>query len=176
MASANLLGVGMTQRNDIENAVEANLKELGISYEMVRIDPDFADTADFCREYGYGLEVCGNTIVVTSKRGEKQYAACIVLGSDRLDVNKTVRSVMGVSRLSFASAEETQALTGMAVGGVTPFALPADLQIYADEKVLSVDRLILGSGSRSSKILIAPEDLRKLPKVQFVAGLSIDRA
>ena len=165
----------MTQRSEIEKAVEANLKEMGISYELVQINPDFADTADFCREYGYSLEVCGNTIVVASKRGEKQYSACIVLGSDRLDVNKTVRPLMGVSRLSFASAEETEALTGMAVGGVTPFALPADLPVYADEKVLSVERLILGSGSRSSKILIAPQALRRLPKVQFVAGLSIDR-
>ena len=165
----------MTQRSEIEKAVEANLSEMGISYELVQINPDFADTADFCREYGYSLDICGNTILVASKRGEKQYAACIVLGSDRLDVNKTVRSLMGVSRLSFASAEETEALTGMAVGGVTPFALPADLQVYADEKVLSVERLILGSGSRSSKILVAPDDLRKLPKVQFVAGLSIDR-
>ena len=165
----------MTQQNDIERSVVTNLQELGISYELVQINPDFADTADFCREYGYSLDICGNTILVASKRGEKQYAACIVLGSDRLDVNKTVRSLMGVSRLSFASAEETEALTGMAVGGVTPFALPADLQVYADEKVLSVERLILGSGSRSSKILVAPEDLRKLPKMQFVAGLSIDR-
>ncbi len=165
----------MTQETDIEKSVEAKLQELGISYELIQINPDFADTAEFCREYGYSLEICGNTIVVASKRGEKQYAACIVLGSDRLDVNKTVRSVMEVSRLSFASAEETEALTGMTVGGVTPFALPDDLQVYVDEKVLSVEQLILGSGSRSSKILIAPDDLRKLPKVRFVAGLSIER-
>jgi len=165
----------MTQQQDIENSVVGKLRELGISYELVQINPNFADTADFCREYGYSLDICGNTIVVASKRGEKQYSACIVLGSDRLDVNKTVRSLMGVSRLSFATAEETEALTGMTVGGVTPFALPTDLQVYADEKVLSVERLILGSGSRSSKILVAPEDLRKLPKLQFVAGLSIER-
>ena len=162
----------MTQQSDIEKAVESNLRELGISYELIQINPDYADTADFCREYGYSLDVCGNTIVVASKRGEKKYAACIVLGSDRLDVNKTVRSLMGVSRLSFASAEETEALTGMTIGGVTPFALPKDLQVYADEKVLAVERLILGSGSRGSKILIPPEELSKLPKLQFVAGLS----
>ena len=105
----------MTQQSDIEKAVEANLRELRISYDLVQINPDFADTADFCREYGYSLDVCGNTIVVASKRGEKQYSACIVLGSDRLDVNKAVRSLMGVSRLSFASPEETVALTGMTV-------------------------------------------------------------
>ena len=165
----------MTQQNDIENSVVAKLQELGISYDLVQINPDFADTAAFCREYGYSLDICGNTIVVASKRGEKQYSACIVLGSDRLDVNKTVRSLMGVSRLSFASAEETEDLTGMTLGGVTPFAMPKDLQVYADEKVLSIDRLILGSGSRSSKILVAPEDLRKLPNLRFVAGLSIEQ-
>ncbi len=165
----------MTQQSDIEKAVVTNLEELGISFELVQINPDFADTAEFCREYGYDLDVCGNTIVVASKRGEKHYSACIVLGSDRLDVNKSVRSLMGVSRLSFASAEETETLTGMTVGGVTPFALPQDLQVYADEKVLSLERLILGSGSRSSKILVAPEELKKLPKVQFVAGLSFKR-
>ena len=165
----------MTQQNDIEVSVVAKLQELAISYDLVQINPDFADTAAFCREYGYSLDICGNTIVVASKRGEKQYSACIVLGSDRLDVNKTVRSLMGVSRLSFASAEETEALTGMTLGGVTPFALPKDLRVYADEKVLSIDRLILGSGSRSSKILVAPEDLRKLPNLRFVAGLSIEQ-
>jgi prolyl-tRNA editing enzyme YbaK/EbsC (Cys-tRNA(Pro) deacylase) len=79
---------------------------------------------------------------------------------------------MGVSRLSFASAEETVSLTGMAVGGVTPFALPAELPLYVDDKLLSVDYLIVGSGSRSSKIRVAPQALGKLPMARFVPGLS----
>ena len=36
----------------------------------------------------------------------KQYAACIVLATNRLDVNHTVRDLLGVSKASFASAEE----------------------------------------------------------------------
>ncbi len=66
-------------------------------------------------------------------------------------------------------------MTGMTVGGVTPFALPNDLQVYADEKLLALDYVILGSGSRSSKIRIAPDSLRKLPKIQFVSGLSMQQ-
>ena len=165
----------MTQGTDIEKVVVANLAELEIPYELIEIDPAYADTAAFCQQYGYTLDVCGNTIVVASKRGPKQYSACVVLGSDRLDVNKKVRSLMSVSRLSFASAEETESLTGMTVGGVTPFALPNDLQVYADEKLLALDYVILGSGSRSSKIQIAPDALRKLPKIQFVSGLSMQQ-
>ena len=157
---------------DIEQMVLGTLDELGIPYQRIEIDPTFADTSEFCREYGYTLDSCGNTIVVASKKEPRQYAACVLLGSDRLDVNKTVKTLMGVSRLSFASAEETVSLTGMAVGGVTPFALPAELPLYVDEKLLSVDYLIVGSGSRSSKIRVAPQALGKLPMARFVPGLS----
>ena len=139
----------MDAATDIESQVVSTLHELGIPYELIPIDPDFADTAAFCEKYGYPLEASGNTIIVASKRGEKKYSACIVQASARLDVNRTVKRLMGVSRASFASAEETMELTGMMIGGVTAFALPRDLPVYADQKLLSQEYVVLGSGSRS---------------------------
>ncbi len=161
------------QPSVIESKVVGVLNDLGVPYEIVRIDPQFADTADFCAKYGYAVETCGNTIVVGSRRGPKQYSACIVKGSDRLDVNKTVKRLMGVSRLSFASAEDTMALSGMEIGGVTPFALPPNVPIYADEALMGMEYLILGSGSRSSKIKVAPEVLRHVPNAEIIPGLSL---
>lgn len=163
----------MDAATDIESQVLAALRDLGVSYELVHIDPEFADTADFCEKYGYPLETSGNTIVVASKRGEKKYCACIVQATARLDVNHTVKRLMGVSRASFASAEETMELTGMMIGGVTAFALPPDLPVYADPNLRSQEYVILGSGSRSSKLRIPPEDLGKIPGVQFVDGLTM---
>lgn len=157
----------------IETKVTAVLEELGVTYEIVQIDPEFADTAAFCEKYGYPMETSGNTIIVASKRGEKKYCACIVQASARLDVNKTVKRLMGVSRASFASAEETRELTGMMIGGVTAFALPAGLPVYVDPNLLSQEYVILGSGSRSSKLKIAPKDLRKVPGAQFIDGLTM---
>ena len=157
----------------IETKVTAVLEELGVTYEIVQIDPDFADTTTFCEKYGYPMETSGNTIIVASKRGEKKYCACIVQASARLDVNKTVKRLMGVSRASFASAEETRELTGMMIGGVTAFALPAGLPVYVDPNLLSQEYVILGSGSRSSKLKIAPKDLRKVPGAQFIDGLTM---
>ena len=158
---------------DIETKVIAALETLGVTYELVRIDPEFADTAAFCEKYGYPMETSGNTIIVASKRGKKNYCACIVQASARLDVNKTVKRLMGVSRASFASAEETMGLTGMMIGGVTAFALPAGLAVYVDPNLLSQEYVILGSGSRSSKLRIAPEDLHKIPGAQFIDGLTM---
>ena len=120
---------------------------LGIAdWEWIEIDPQYGDTADFCDHYGYDLPHCANTIVVSSKRGPAAYCAGIVRGSDRLDVNKRVRGLMGVSRASFASAEETREVTGMMIGGVTALAMPHGLPIYADVHLLEMDYIILGAG------------------------------
>ena len=58
---------------------------------------------------------------------------------------------MGVKRLSFATAEQTMALTGMMVGGVTPFGLPEGLPLYIDSRVMgqSEHRPLAGVAARA---------------------------
>jgi len=145
----------------------------GVSYQVIPCDPDFADTTLFCGRYGYPLENSANTIVVASKKEPKQYSACLVQATRRLDVNKTVRRLMGVSRASFARPDETAAVTGMLIGGVTAFALPPDMPVYVDEALMGLDYVILGAGSRSAKIKAPPEILRHIPNAQVVSGLSL---
>jgi len=156
----------------VEKQVLEALAGLGVPYELVPIDPAYADTAAFCEKYGFPLERSGNTIIVGSKKEPRQFAACLVLANSRLDVNHAVRGLMGVSRLSFATAEDTRALTGMMIGGVTVLALPPEMPIYVDERIMALDWVILGSGSRSSKIKVSPEVLRRLPNARVVPGLA----
>ena len=165
----------MNKAKFIEDTVKSTLESLAIEYEWIEVDPDFADTASFCKKYGFGMDKSGNTIILASKRGEKKYSACIVLGTDRLDVNKKVRSLMEVSRLSFANADETMHLTGMMIGGVTPFALPESLPIYVDAMIMDLEYVILGGGSRSGKLKIAPSALLNIPSASVIEGLSMAR-
>jgi prolyl-tRNA editing enzyme YbaK/EbsC (Cys-tRNA(Pro) deacylase) len=152
--------------------VVSMLDGLGVPYELMHIDPAFADTAVFCERYGIPLDRSANTIVVASKKEPRQYCACLVLATTRLDVNHAVKKLMGAARVSFASAEETAALTGMRIGGVTVFALPAGLPLYVDARVMAPDWIIVGGGGRSTKVKIAPEALRRLPGMSVVPGLA----
>lgn len=149
------------------------LAALDITYEVLPCDPAYADTAEFCREYGYPLETSANTIIVTSTRGPKVYSACLVQASRKLDVNYAVRRLMGASRLSFATAGETRELTGMEIGGVTVFGLPAELALYVDAALKNQPYVILGSGARTSKVKLAPNELAKIPNCSFIDGLSM---
>lgn len=163
----------MTQHTAIEQRVYQVLEGLAVPYEAIVIDPEYADTAAFCEHYGFPAGHSVNTIIVGSKKEPKQYCACLVLATTRLDVNRTVRKLMGASRVSFASADDTMALTGMMIGGVTVFALPAELPIYVDASIMALDYVILGGGSRSLKIQVSPTVLEHLPQVSIVPGLGV---
>lgn len=153
--------------------LDALLAPLGVSYELFPCDPALADTAQFCAAYGFEMGDSANTIVVAGKADPRRYAACVVLATHRLDVNRAVRERLGTRKASFASGEETAALTGMAIGGVTPFGLPAGLPILVDAAVMARPRIILGGGSRSWKALAAPAILLALPDVSVVEGLAV---
>jgi prolyl-tRNA editing enzyme YbaK/EbsC (Cys-tRNA(Pro) deacylase) len=159
--------------NPEEQVIEA-LQRLGVPYELLTIDPEFSDTAAFCEKYGYPLEQTCNTIIVTSKRGPKKYAACVVLAHTKLDVNQQAKNLLATSKASFATADETTALTGMQVGGVTPFALPAELPLYVDAQVMQPEWVILGGGGRALKIKLTPEVFNQFG-AQVVPGLASSR-
>jgi prolyl-tRNA editing enzyme YbaK/EbsC (Cys-tRNA(Pro) deacylase) len=118
------------------DAFTQRLEATGIDFEVVPCDPALADTAAFCEAYGYALEDSANTIVVVGKAEPPVYAACVVLATSRLDVTKVVRKRLGTRKASFASADETKALTGMEFGGVTPVGLPDGLPLGVDARVL----------------------------------------
>jgi prolyl-tRNA editing enzyme YbaK/EbsC (Cys-tRNA(Pro) deacylase) len=158
----------------IDSAVRRELNQLGVDHQLVSCDPGLADTAAFCAAYGYALADSANTIIVVGKADPKSYVACVVLATSRLDVNRTVKKRLGVRRASFAAPEETLALTGMAIGGVTVFGLPGDLPIWVDDRVMGRDRIILGGGSRNFKVLAAPTILLSLANAEVVAGLALE--
>jgi prolyl-tRNA editing enzyme YbaK/EbsC (Cys-tRNA(Pro) deacylase) len=164
---------GSTGSQAVDQAVRAQLEALGVPYRIIDIDPAYADTAQFCERYGYPPERSVNCILVAAKTGPERYAAGLVQATRRLDVNRTVRRLLGVRKASFASAEQTMQVTGMAIGGVTPFALPAGLPIYVDAPIMDLDELIVGGGGRSTKVLVAPAALAKLPDLTVVEGLGI---
>lgn len=153
-------------------AVESFLATLPVQAKVISCDPDKADTASFCAHYGYALEDSANTILVSAKTGEKKMVACVLLADSRLDVNQVVRKRLKSRRVSFTSADKTQELTGMEIGGVTPIGLPDNVPIWVDGRVMQRASIILGGGSRDIKIVTTPQIFEYVPNIDIVVDLA----
>lgn len=159
----------------MEDPIVEILEAMCADYQIVECAPELADTAQFCEHYGYRLDESANAILIVGKGDPRVYALCVVLATTQVDVNKQARRKLGVKKASFASPDETIELTGMTLGGVTPFGLPASLPIWIDSRVVECSKVIVGGGSRNRKIYTNPEVLAALPSAEIVEDLAKDR-
>jgi len=163
---------GRIDHVDVEARVRAAVAELP-GVEVIACDPALADTSDFCAAYGYSMDDSANAILVAGRAEPARFAVCVVLASTRLDVNRTVRKRFGVRKASFAPPDVTAEITGMAIGGVTPFALPAGLPLWIDQRVMDRQRIVVGGGSRAAKVVGPPDMLLTVPGAEVVADLAM---
>ena len=139
---------------------------------VAEIDPDLADTAEFCERYGIALAESANCVVVAGRRGgETRFAACVVLATTRADVNGVVRRQLDVRKASFAPVDVAVAETAMEYGGITPIGLPDGWPVFLDAAVAAAPRVVIGSGVRRSKLALTGDMLRRLPSITLLEGL-----
>jgi len=162
-----------TERPDLLGApVAAALSLLPGPVWVAEIDDDLADTAAFSDAYAVPLEVSANCVVVAARRaGQTTLAACVVLATTRADVNGLVRRHLGARKASFAPQDVAVAESGMAYGGITPVGLPADWPVLIDPAVEAADFVVIGSGTRGSKLAVAGSLLAALPAAEVLDGL-----
>jgi prolyl-tRNA editing enzyme YbaK/EbsC (Cys-tRNA(Pro) deacylase) len=159
----------------VAEALVALPSDLLSTVQGAPIDADLADTAAFSEAYGYPLAGGANCIVVAGKRGEDvRYAACVVLASTKLDVNRVVKKLLDVRKASFAPMEDAVRLTGMEYGGITPIGLPPEWPVYVDARVLRAPEVVIGAGRRGAKLFLPGSTLAALPHVTVVEGLATE--
>jgi prolyl-tRNA editing enzyme YbaK/EbsC (Cys-tRNA(Pro) deacylase) len=139
---------------------------------VAEIDEDLADTTAFTDAYAVPAEASANCVVVAARRaGQTTMAACVVLATTRADVNGLVRRHLGARKASFAPQDVAVAESGMAYGGITPVGLPADWPVLVDPPVAAADWVVIGSGTRGSKLAVPGSLLASLPAAVVLGGL-----
>ena len=153
--------------------VAARLTVVRAPVLVADIDPELADTAEFCARYGVDLAESANCVVVAGRRGDvTRYAACLVLATTRADVNGVVRRRLDSRKASFASTADAVELSGMEYGGITPIGVPEEWVILVDPAVVAAGTVVIGSGLRRSKLALAGASLLELPNAELVDGLA----
>src|SRR5690606_41335379 len=103
--------------------------------------------------------------------GGDRGAAGAVRGAARADVNPTGRKRLDVRKASFLPMETAVADSGMAYGGITPIGLPARYRVMVDASLVDAEHVIIGSGTRGSKLVLPGSALVLLTDAEVVEGL-----
>jgi prolyl-tRNA editing enzyme YbaK/EbsC (Cys-tRNA(Pro) deacylase) len=152
--------------------VTAALASLPGPVWVAGIDEGLADTAAFCEAYQVPLTASANCVVVAARRaGQTTLAACVVLATTRADVNGLVRRQLDARKASFAPQDVAVAESGMAYGGITPIGLPEGWPVLVDAAVAAADLVVIGSGTRGSKLAVPGSLLSQLPGARVLEGL-----
>jgi Cys-tRNA(Pro)/Cys-tRNA(Cys) deacylase len=91
---------------------------------------------------------------------QDQFVMVLMAGPGQISWPALRRS-LGQSRLTMASEAEVLAVTGYSTGAVSPFGLPQPLRILVDESVLAEEEVSIGSGVRSTTVILRRDDLMK---------------
>ena len=141
-----------------EPPVAADLTALAIPHRVFRHTGAVTSLEQAATERGQRPGQVVRSILF--RLGTDRFALVLVAGPDQVDW-KTLRQIVGQSRLSMASADEVLAVTGYQIGAVSPFGLPAPLPIYIDRSVLAEEEISIGSGWRNVTVILRSADLQR---------------
>lgn len=154
----------------VGNSTKQALKKLGLTGVLAaNIDPSLSDTAAFCDAYEIPPEISVNCVIVEAKRADRvRYAAVMIPATKRADINGVVRKAVDAKKISFAPMEMAVKLTDMEYGAINPIGLPIDWPILVDTEAARLEKVVIGSGLRGSKLLISGNLLTRLPNAKVL--------
>ncbi len=150
----------MAHKRSIETVLKY-IKRKKINAEIIYLKDKAISAEDASRLSGYPLKSIIKTIIVIADG--KPYAV-LVTGDKRIDYTK-LKKVLGCKIIRLANKDEVKKLSGFEVGAVSPLSFKLDrITKIADKELLSMDTVIVGSGSHNALVKIGAKELLEITK------------
>ena len=75
---------------------------------------------------------------------------------------------LSVKRIMPCAPDKAQKLTGYMVGGTSPLGTRTALPVYAERTIFDLPRIFINGGKRGFLVSLAPEELKRVLKVEEV--------
>lgn len=140
------------------------LDAAGVPHALHLHDRPVRSLAQAAAERGLQPEQIVRTLVFRLE-GDS-FVLVLAPGPDKVSWAK-LRRHLAVSRLTTASPEEVQRVTGYVPGTVSPFGLPAPMRILAEARLTGQETVSVGAGIPNAGIVLATADLVRLLHPEF---------
>ena len=141
-----------------EREVREFLETAGMNKEICRFSESTHNSDLAARCLGVEVGQIAKTILLLS---DASPLAVVVSGDRRIDMKK-VRALGHGKKVRLAGPEEVTALTGFAVGAVSPVPLPPGIPVYLDRSLRRFEVVYPAAGETNSMFSATPDELLAL--------------
>jgi Cys-tRNA(Pro) deacylase len=147
----------MTTQRPITERLVAYLAEHNADFRVMEHEAT-RTSEDSARVRGTPLEQGAKALVF---KADDRPVLLVVPANLRVD-SRAFKTAFGVKNLRMISPDELRELTGLEVGAVPPFGSLLDMPTYVDERLLAQPRVSFNAGSRTTSIVMAGADYKRL--------------
>lgn len=140
----------------MNTAVTELLDANGIRYRELHHSQAVRTIEGAAQERGVNPDEMVKCILLRDNK--KRFVMACLPGFDKLNT-QAVRNYVDVSRLSFASPDEIEAVTGFPIGAVAPIAHKTSIPVVFDEKLKLCKTVNISSGNRLMGLELKFNDL-----------------
>lgn len=144
-------------------AVERYFEDKGFPHKIIYLDESSATVPLAAEALGVKEAMIAKTLAFKQKDRNIVIVAC---GTARIDNKKYKKAFKCKAKM--IPADETLEITGHPVGGVCPFALPDEIDVYLDESLKNFEIVYPAAGSANSAIKMAPEEMLEITGAEWV--------
>jgi Cys-tRNA(Pro) deacylase len=145
------------------NSVRAYFEKKGLPFEIREFDASTETVQLAAQALGVEPELIAKTLAYKMK----DHGVLVVTKGDARIDNKKFKQQFGV-KAKMMSPEEVLQTTGHPVGGVCPFGLRQEMDIYMDTSLKDFEKVYPAAGSRNSCIEISPDEFCRITEAQWV--------
>lgn len=128
---------------------------------------------------GNALRQAAKCIVLMVKLGKKvtRYILAVVPGDARVDL-QAVKTLLGGTYISFASADIAERLAGSVAGTILPFSFHPELELVVDPALLENEEIYFNAARLDRSMVLKTRDYLAVakPRLERISGSQTDPA
>jgi Cys-tRNA(Pro)/Cys-tRNA(Cys) deacylase len=140
------------------------LTDLGIPYQLHIHEKPLHSLEQAAHERGLDPTQIVRSLLFRCE--DESYVLVLMAGPRKVNWIK-LRRYLGVSRITTATPEQVQAITGYSPGAVSPFGLSSSLRILADQSLLDHEVISLGAGIPNAGVILKSDDLLSALEIEM---------
>jgi Cys-tRNA(Pro)/Cys-tRNA(Cys) deacylase len=144
------------------------LEKHNVPYEVIEYPDSLRDAEQIAEVLGVPPDLVYKTLVVEPVGGGRKPCLAMIAANRTLDLKK-MAAVVGIKKVTMATHDDAERLTGLKVGGISALALThKNWGVYLDKPATALEHILMSAGQRGLDVRVPTSALLHVIRAKVV--------